>query len=95
MATTLSTQLIDPALIGWLIGILVLAGLAGLLYFGHWLEKKGKLKNYSRGLGRGLLEVDSVLRPSKIYVQEAKEKQRKVEDDDGEPPTTAHKENSH
>ena len=78
-------QLIDPAWVGRLSGIGILAGIAGLLYLGHWLEKKGITKNYSRGLGRGLLDVDSVLRPSKAYVREAKEKQRKVEDDDGGP----------
>jgi hypothetical protein len=78
-------QLVDPALIGRLSGIGILIGLAGLLYLGHWLEKKGIIKNYSRGLGRGMLEVDAVLRPSKAYVREAKEKQRKTEDDDGGP----------
>jgi hypothetical protein len=75
----------DPVWAGRLSGLAVLGGLAGLLYFGHWLEKKGKLKNHSRGLGRGLLEVESLLRPSKAYVREAKEKQRKVEDDEGGP----------
>ena len=76
---------LDPAWVGRLSGIAILAGIAALLYFGHWLEKKLGLKNYSRGLGRGLLEVESVLRPSKAHVREAKEKQRKVEDDQGGP----------
>jgi hypothetical protein len=78
-------QLVDPALIGRLSGIGILAGIAGLLCLGHWLEKRGLIKNYSRGLGRGMLEVDSVLRPSKAYVREAKEKQRMIEDDDAGP----------
>jgi hypothetical protein len=78
-------QPVDPALIGRLTGIGILVGIAGLLYLGHWLEKRGLIKNYSRGLGRGMLEVDSVLRRSKAYVREAKEKQRTIEDDDGGP----------
>jgi hypothetical protein len=78
-------QLVDSVVMRRVIEIGILAGIAGLLYFGHWLEKKGVIKNYSRGLGRGMLEVDSVLRPSKAYVREAKEKQRKIEDDDGGP----------
>lgn len=75
----------DPAWIGRLSGIGILLGMAGLFFLGHWLEKKLGLKNYSRGLGRGLLAAESILRPSKIHVREAKEKQRKVEDDDGGP----------
>jgi hypothetical protein len=75
----------DPAWVGRLSGIGILAGLAGLFGLGHWLEKKLKLKNYSRGLGRGLFEVESVLRPSRAHVREAKEKQRRVEDDDAGP----------
>jgi hypothetical protein len=78
-------QLMDPALIGRLSGIGILVGIGGFLYLGHWLEKRGIIRNYSRGLGRGMLEVDSVLRPSKAYVREAKDEQRKVEDDDGGP----------
>lgn len=78
-------QSIDSAWIGRLGAIGILAGIAALLYLGHWLEKKLGWKNYSRGLGRALLEVESVLRPSKAYVLEAKEKQRKIEDDEGGP----------
>jgi hypothetical protein len=75
----------DHVVMSLVIAIGVLAGIAGLLYFGHWLEKKGIIKNYSRGFGRGMLEVESVLRPSKAYVRDAKVKQRKIEDDDAGP----------
>ena len=78
-------QALDPAWISRLSGIGVLTGIAVLFYLGHWLEKKLGWKNYSRGLGRGLLEIETVLRPSKAYVRDAKEKQRKVEDDQGGP----------
>jgi len=85
---------LDPPWIGRLIAIGVLSLIAAMLYVGHWLEKKGITKNYSRGLGRGLLEVDSMLRPSKAYVREAKEKQSKAEDDSadsGDPDSDAGK----
>jgi hypothetical protein len=78
-------QILDPAWIGRLGGIGILVALATLIYFGHWIEKKLGWKNYSRGLGRGLLEVETVLRPSKAYVREAKEKQRKIDGDEGGP----------
>ena len=78
-------QIGDPSWVGHLSGIGILVAIAALIYLGHWIEKKLGLKNYSRGLGRGLLEVETILRPSKAYVREAKEKQRKVEDDEGGP----------
>ena len=78
-------QFLDPLSIGRLSGIAILAGIAALLYLGHWIEKRLGWKSHSRGLGRALLEVETVLRPSKAYVREAKEKQRKVEDDEGGP----------
>lgn len=64
-----------------LAGILLLFG--GLLWLSHTLEKRGVIKNYSRGLGRGLFEVETMLRPSKQYVRQAKEEKRQVEDDQG------------
>lgn len=78
-------QILDPGWIGRLSGIGILLGIAALLYLGHWLERKLGWKDHSRGLGRAILEVESILRPSKAYVLEAKEKQRKVEDDEGGP----------
>jgi len=78
-------SILDPAWTGRLSGIGILAGITALLYLGHWLEKKLGWKNLSRGLGRGLLEVETVLRPSKAYVRDAKEKQPQVEDGEGGP----------
>jgi len=78
-------QILDPAWIGRLSGIGILGGIAALLYLGHWVEKKLGWKDHSRGLGRVMLEVESVLRPSKAYVLEAKEQHRKIEDDEGGP----------
>jgi hypothetical protein len=77
--------IVDPGWVGRLSGVGILVGLAGLFYVGHWLEKKLGWKNYSRGLGRGLLDVETVLRPSKAYVREANERQRKTHDDNGGP----------
>lgn len=77
----------DALWIGKAVGVLVLVALAALVWLSHWLEKRGILKNYSSGLGRGLLEFDAMLRPSKQHVRQAKEKKPKVHDDQGgEPP---------
>lgn len=76
----------DSPWFGLLGGLAVLLAVAVLLWIFHRLEKAGILKNYSRGLGRGLFEVETMLRPSRQYVREAKEKQKRVEDDDGDLP---------
>lgn len=60
-----------------------LAAFGGLVWLSRKLEKRGILKNYSRGLGRGLFEVETMLQPSKQYVKQAKEQQREVDDDQG------------
>ena len=76
----------DASRIGKLVGILVLVSIFGLLWLSHRLEKRGWFRNYSRGLGRGLLEVDAMLRPSKQHVQQAKQEKKQAEDDQGSPP---------
>ena len=78
----------DTHWIGKLVGILVLVAIFGLLWLSHRLEKRGWLKNYSRGLGRGLLAVEAMLRASKQHVQQAKQEKKEVDDDqgDGSPP---------
>jgi hypothetical protein len=48
------------------------AVIAGLLYLSRKLEKRG-VRNYSCGLDRGLLQVDTMLRPSKQYLQPPKQ----------------------
>jgi hypothetical protein len=54
------------------------------------LEKRGVFKNYSRGLGRGLLEVETMLRPSRQYVRQAKEEKKASNDDQGGPGPEPH-----
>jgi hypothetical protein len=78
----------DAPWIGKLVGIIVLVAIFGLLWLSHRLEKRGWFKNYSRGLGRGLLAVDAMLRPSKQHVQQVKQAKKEVDDDqgDGSPP---------
>ena len=70
--------------IGKAVGIVALVAMAALIGLSHWLEKRGILKNHSRGLGRGLLEFDAMLRPSKQHVQQAKVEKPKVHDDQGD-----------
>ena len=72
--------------IGKVVGILVLVAIIGLLWLSRLLEKRDVLKNYSRGLGRGLLEVDTMLRPSKHHVVQVKEEKRERHDDQGDDP---------
>ena len=72
---------LDAPWIGKVVGVAILAAIAGLLWLSRKLEKKGTFKNYSRGLGRSLFEVETMLRPSKQHVQQAKEQKKRVEDD--------------
>lgn len=69
----------------------IFAALGALFWLSRILERRGIIKNYSRGLGRGLFEVETMLRPSKQYVRQAKEEQREVDDDQGDgPPEDEH-----
>lgn len=74
----------DAPWIGKLVGIFVLVAIFGLLWLSHRLEKRGRFKNYSRGLGRGLLTADEMLRPSKQHVRQAKDEEKEVDDDHGD-----------
>lgn len=78
--------ILDAPWVGKAVGVAVLAGIAGFFWLSRWLDRRGVLKNYSRGLGRGLFEVETMLRPSRQYVREVKEERRTVEDDDSGPP---------
>jgi len=71
----------DSPWIGKVVGITVLAAVFVLLWLSRKLEGRGVFKNYSRGLGRGLFEVETMLRPSKQHVREVKEQKKRVEDD--------------
>lgn len=71
----------DAPWIGKAVGILILLAVIGLLWLSHILEQRGVLKNYSRGLGRGLLAVEAMLRPSREHVRQAKEEKRERHDD--------------
>lgn len=70
--------------IGKAVGILILIAIFALFWLSHWLDKRGVLKNYSRGLGRGLLAVDAMLRPSKQHVRRAKEHRKQMQEDQGD-----------
>ena len=78
-------SILDAPWIGKAVGVAVLGAIVGLFWLLHDLEKRGilKSKNYSRGLGRGLFEVEAMLRPSRQYVRQAKEDKKQVEDDEG------------
>ena len=69
--------------IGKAVGIAILVAIPGLLWLSSKMQKRGMFKNYSRGLGRGLFEVETILRPSKQHVREAKELKKRVEGDEG------------
>ncbi len=75
----------DVPWIGKVVGVADLVAVFGLLWLSYKLEKRGYFKNYSRGLGRGLFEVETMLCPSKQHVREAKEKKLEAEDDQGGP----------
>jgi hypothetical protein len=82
-----STELImlNAPWIGKVVAGATLAAIFALLWISRKLEKRGVFKNYSRGLGRGLLEVETMLRPSRQYVRNAKEDKKALDDDQGGP----------
>lgn len=77
--------LLDTPSIGKVIGVVVIVAVFAVLWLSYRLEKRGCFKNYSRGLGRGLFEVETMLRPSKQHVRQAKEDRRRSEADQGGP----------
>lgn len=78
-------HILDAPWIGKAVGVALLVAVIGLFWLSRKLEKRGVLKNYSRGLGRGLLEVDTMLRPSTEHVRQAKEEEKEVTDDQSGP----------
>lgn len=78
-------HVLDAPWIGKAVGVAIVLALVGLFWLSHKLEKRGVLKNYSRGLGRGLLEVDTMLRPSAKHVRQVKEEKKEVTDDQSGP----------
>jgi hypothetical protein len=81
----LSVFLVDAGWLGFLAGAGILLAASVLFYVSHLLGKKGVLKNYSRGLGRGILHAEAVLTPSKAHVMEVQEKQEREDDDQSRP----------
>jgi hypothetical protein len=79
---------IDPRWISALIFLAIVAGVLAVLLISRKLEKSGKIRNYSRGLGRGMLQVDAMLRPSRQHVIEAKQREEVDEDQSGGPDRT-------
>jgi hypothetical protein len=78
-------HILDAPWIGKAVAVLILVAIFAVLWLSHRLEKRGILKNYSRGLGRGLLQLNTILRPSTEHVQQAKEERERVEKDDSGP----------
>jgi hypothetical protein len=83
-------HIFDATWIGKAVAVATLAAIAAVLWMSRRLEKRGVFKNYSRGLGRGLLEVETMLRPSRQYVRQAKEEKKASNDDQGGPGPEPH-----
>jgi hypothetical protein len=79
---------IDPRWVSALIFVAVFGGFVALLLISRKLERAGRIKNYSRGLGHGILHVDALLRPSRQHVIEAKQHEEKENDESGGPDKT-------
>jgi hypothetical protein len=82
--------LLNAPWIGKAVAVATLAAIFAVFWISRKLEKRGVFKNYSRGLGRGLLEVETMLRPSRQYVRQAKNENKQVEDDQGGPGPESH-----
>ena len=74
----------SPEAGAWLIGFGLLIVIASMILLSRHLEKRGILRNYSRGLGRGLLGIEPLFRPSRQHIVNVKDKQRTVRDDAGD-----------
>jgi hypothetical protein len=83
-------HIFDATWIGKVVAFATLAAIFAVFWISRKLEKRGVFKNYSRGLGRGLLEVETMLRPSRQYVRNAKEDKRALDDDQGGPGPEPH-----
>jgi hypothetical protein len=83
-------HIFDATWIGKAVAVATLAAIAAVLWMSRRLEKRGVFKNYSRGLGRGLLEVETMLRPSRQYMRQAKEEKKASNDDQGGPGPEPH-----
>jgi hypothetical protein len=83
-------HIFDATWIGKAVAVATLAAIFAVLWIAHKLEKRGVFKNYSRGLGRGLLEVETMLRPSRQYVRQAKDNKKTSDDDQGGPGPEPH-----
>ena len=59
----------DSPWIGKAVGVADVLAVFVLLWLSRKLESRGVFENYSRGLGRGLFEVETMLRPSKQHVR--------------------------
>jgi hypothetical protein len=75
----------DAPWIGKLVSAAILVAIVAFFWVAHLLTKRGVFKNYSRGLGRGLFEVEAMLRPSRQYIRDAKQDEKEVNDDQGGP----------
>lgn len=78
-------HIFDATSIGKAVALATLGAIFAVLWIAHKLEKRGVFKNYSRGLGRGLLEVETILRPSRQYVRDARDEKKALHDDQGGP----------
>jgi len=80
----------DATWIGKAVVGVTLTAIFAVLWMSHKLEKRCVFKNYSRGLGRGLLEVETMLRTSRQYVRQAKDEKKHLDDDEGGPGPEPH-----
>jgi hypothetical protein len=83
-------HIFDATWIGKAVAVATLAAIVAVLWISRRLEKRGIFKNYSRGLGRGLLEVETMLRPSRQYVRDARDEKKSLHDDQGGPGPEPH-----
>ena len=88
---TPAKDVLDPQQSWW--GWLFAGGAIAVLIFVVWLIDRllpeKMRKGYSAGAGNALMRAETFFRPSREHVIEAKQQERKEEDDEGGPDKTS------
>ena len=83
-------DVLDPqqSWLGWLFAGGAVAGVILVLWIINRLLPEKMRKGYSAGAGNALMHAETFFRPSRQNVIEAKQQERKEEDDEGGPEKT-------
>ncbi len=87
---------LDPqqSWLGWLVVCGALAAIVIILCLINRLLPERLRKGFTAGAGNALMQIDALYRPSRKHVIEAKQQERKEEEDEGGPERAGKKQES-